>query len=360
MSQFLVLSHIDVQNANSIAGLTWGFPAMTHFLGFTHALSRKISNKYEGGCDTELVGCAVISHDFKQNIYLQDKGNTVRFSQRRFSYTFKPKKKNGKQLDPSIIEEGKMNLTVSLVVELSKPLSLTSDAIKEFENHIHELCSTMRLAGGTILNIKHIKLLSENTEEQQSKMLRQVKRLVMPGFVLLDKSEYLEEHYQSLLAEHEELNKQSKPQLIDAWLDFSALKYKAYPQLAEDQIEPDENTPAEWKYVPKPKSGYLVPLMTGYKAISELYEPEEVLNTRYDPNDKSTTKTRFVEAVHSVGEWKGAHSIKNITDVVWHYQHDGQWYLCRQKNNKGLATKSNDTLESKTQTLNLTEALNQF
>lgn len=356
MSQYLVLSHIDVQNANSIAGLTWGFPAMTHFLGFTHALSRKISNKYEGDCDTELVGCAVISNSIHNKVYQPKDFADFEFLQSKNP----PVLAKHKVGSPPIIEEGKMNLTVSLVVELSKPLSLTSGAIKEFESHIHELCSIMRLAGGTILNIKHIKLLSENTEEQQSKMLRQVKRLVMPGFVLLDKSEYLEEHYQTLQTEHEELNKQSEPQLIDAWLDFSALKYKAHPQLAKDQIEADENTPAEWKYVAKPRSGYLVPLMTGYKAISELYEPEEVLNTRYDPNDKSTTKTRFVEAVHSVGEWKGAHSIKNITDVVWHYQHDGQWYLCRQKNNKGLATKSNDTLESKTQTLNLTEALNQF
>ena len=48
MSQYLVLSHIDTQNANSIAGLTWGFPAITQFLGFTHALSRKLSSHYEG------------------------------------------------------------------------------------------------------------------------------------------------------------------------------------------------------------------------------------------------------------------------------------------------------------------------
>ena len=44
MSQYLVLSKINIQNANSIAGLTWGFPAITNFLGFTHALNRKISN----------------------------------------------------------------------------------------------------------------------------------------------------------------------------------------------------------------------------------------------------------------------------------------------------------------------------
>ena len=138
-------------------------------------------------------------------------------------------------------------------------------------------------------------------------------------------------------------------------MDFSALKYKSHPQLAKDQTEPDANTPAEWKYVPKPKPGYLVPLMTGYKAISEVYQAGGVESTR-----DNITPARFVEAVHSVGEWKGAHSIKKLTDVIWRYQHDGQWYLCRQNSSESLATKSNDTLEADIQTLNLTETLNQF
>ena len=356
MSQYLVLSHIDVQNANSIAGLTWGFPAITHFLGFTHALSRKISTKYNGEYDTELVGCAVISNSIHNKVYQPKAYADFEFLQSKNP----PVLAKHKVGSPPIIEEGKMNLTVSLVIELSKSLLLTSDEIKAFENLIAELCSTMRLAGGTVLNIKQCKLLSGSTEEQQKKMLRYVKRLTMPGFVLLDKSKYMEEHYQNLQIKYEESNKQDELQLLDAWLDFSALKYKAHPQLAKDQIEPDENTPAEWKYVPKPKSGYLVPLMTGYKAISELYEPEDVLNTRYDSNDKSTTNTRFVEAVHSVGKWKGVHSIKSITDIIWCYQHDGQWYLCRQKSNEDLATESNETLETKVQTLNLADALNQF
>jgi len=68
MSQYLVLSHIDVQNANSVAGLTWGFPAITHFLGFTHALNRKLSSHYRGEYESELTGCAVISHTFENKV----------------------------------------------------------------------------------------------------------------------------------------------------------------------------------------------------------------------------------------------------------------------------------------------------
>ncbi|WP_234004635.1 type I-F CRISPR-associated protein Csy2, partial [Cronobacter sakazakii] len=33
MSSLILLSHLRVENANTVAGLTWGFPAITHFLG---------------------------------------------------------------------------------------------------------------------------------------------------------------------------------------------------------------------------------------------------------------------------------------------------------------------------------------
>ena len=44
MNQYILLNRIKVQNANAIAGFTWGFPAITHFLGFSHNLSRKLLN----------------------------------------------------------------------------------------------------------------------------------------------------------------------------------------------------------------------------------------------------------------------------------------------------------------------------
>ena len=136
MSQYLVLSKIQIQNANSISGLTWGFPAISQFLGFTHALNRKLSNQYEGEFDIDLNGCAVVSHELQQHIYSNDNNYTFRFSQRKSSYIFKPKKKDGKQVEPSIIEEGKMNLTISLIIELSDSLLLTTDEIKALEKKV--------------------------------------------------------------------------------------------------------------------------------------------------------------------------------------------------------------------------------
>jgi CRISPR-associated protein Csy2 len=349
MSQYLVLSHISVQNANSIAGMTWGFPAITHFLGFTHALSRKISTKYDGVYETELTGCAVISHTAQNKVYQPKKYADFEFLQSKNP----PVLAKHKNASPPIIEEGKMNLTLSLVIELAESLTLTTEQVKQFETLVSKHCKNMRLAGGSILDISHIKLLSASTQEQQKQMLRKIKRLTMPGFAILDRSNYLDEHFQALLAKRDE--QESSPTLLDAWLDFTALKSKAVPSLKEGQGTPDENTPAQWAYLSKPKAGYLVPLMTGYKAISELYDAGEVLNTR-DPD----TKSRFVEAIHSVGEWKGTHAIKSIRDIIWRYHLDGQWYLCTQKKPALLAEKINTVLPvtEETQFNNMNDALN--
>ncbi|MCS5709104.1 type I-F CRISPR-associated protein Csy2 [Candidatus Berkiella cookevillensis] len=354
MSQYLVLSHIDIQNANSIAGFTWGFPAITHFLGFTHALNRKFSSHYDGEYEGELTGCAVVSHTFKNKVYQPKKHENFEFLQSKNP----PVLAKHKSASPPIIEEGKMNLTISLVIELSKALSLTTQQIDELQERILSMCYRMRLAGGTILNIKQVKLLSASTKEQHITMLRKIKKLTMPGFVLLDRSDYLQAHYQALLARHKaDKNILDEPQLLDAWLDFAALRYKAIPQLSKDQSEPDENTPANWEYVAKPNPGYLVPLMTGYKAISELYEAGVVLNTRDE-----VTPSCFVEAIHSIGEWKGMHSLNNVDEIIWRYEHDEQWYLCKQNRSTTVNEIVNPQIlkTEQNQTINFNEALNLF
>ncbi len=354
MSQYLVLSHIDIQNANSIAGLTWGFPAITHFLGFTHALNRQFSNHYEGEYESELTGCAIISHAFQNKVYKSHKDADFRFVQSKHP-SVSAKYKNASS---SIIEEGKMNLTVSLVIKLDNSLVLTIADIEKLQQKVLDMCYQMHLAGGTILNIKKVTLLSASTQDQHIAMLRRIKRLTMPGFVLLDRSGYLQEHYQALLARYRaDKSASEQPQLLDAWIDFAALKYKAIPHLTVDQSEPNESTPASWEYIAKPKPGYLVPLMTGYKAISEIYEAAVVLNTRDE-----ITPFCFVEALHSVGEWKGMHRVHSVDDIIWRYEHDGQWYLCKQNGSSALTQAVNRQVlkTEQSQTLNFSEALNLF
>lgn len=355
--QFLLINKIKVQNANAIAGFTWGFPAITHFLGFTHNLERKLSAN-RNFPEIKLGGCGVISHS--QDTHTFGKYDQS-FTQHRYQpYLHGSTKKSD---SPPIIEEGKMNMTISLLIAIEGNIGNQKEAFCDF---ISKCCYTQKLAGGSVLNFESIQVTGDTKE---------IKKKVMPGFALMDRSHYLEAHFEKLKEEDEEA------ELIDAWLDFSALKQAARPlhgliskhldkqsvdlnqgwlkhleskpyrkesipeEIAEhfsgitvskdtkkllDQwnhyTKPTEKTPAEWEYLPKPFAGYLVPIMAGYKAISEVYENHEVANTR-----DSETPVCFVESTHSIGEWVSPHRISDLSDILWSYHHEEHWYLCKQK-----------------------------
>lgn len=340
MSQYLVLSRIKIQNANCIAGFTWGFPAITHFLGFTHAMQRQLSATF----DIILGGCAIVSHDYQLHVYKPDPEVNFEFIQSKSSYTFKPGFKKGEMKTPSIIEEGKMNLTASMIIEVSKELITNEASVKQLKQSVLVHCLKSRLAGGTILSIGQVDLLSASTDEQLDKLTKKLKRLTMPGFVLKDRSEYLKRHFQRLKETDE------NAELLDAWLDFSAMKYQAQPKLKENELEASPETDADWVLLPKPEKGWLIPIMTGYKAISQVYPAGEVANTR-----DAETPSRFVEAVHTIGEWKSMHWITDINEIIWTYQPENDWYLCTQETTNKPSQQT--TLSEESETLDFQTAL---
>lgn len=304
---YIVFERVSVQDANCIAGFTYGFPAITHFLGFGHALSRKLSVSQS----MTLQGCAVICHQHQIHAY-QPKGfGDYVFAQSKNPPTTRAKAKE----TPPIIEEGKMDMTVSLIMACPDLNINRMAQIHALKQKLHNLAHQHRLAGGSIQHIAAVHVLNKN----EQKLLRIFKRLLLPGFVLMDRSDLLADHYQAL--------KQQQPdaELIDAWLDFSALKYQAEPKLKEGELEVTDETEAEWLRIDKPAKGWLVPITSGYKAISPVYPAEEVENTR-----DSTTPVCFVEAAHSIGEWRSLHRIQQVSDMLWHYRHEQDWYLCQQ------------------------------
>ncbi|MCQ8130303.1 type I-F CRISPR-associated protein Csy2 [Methylomonas rivi] len=369
MSHYILINRVQVQSANAIAGFTWGFPAITHFLGFTHNLTRKLLNR-NGFNGINLNGCAVISHNQQIHTY---KPYDYQFTQSRNPPYLKS---HDKTATPPVIEEGKMNMVVSLLIGYEGNLGNRQD---EFIKWLKNACMLQRLAGGTILDINDIEVFSTDD-------LRTIKRKLLPGFVLMDRSNYLESHYQALL------NENSNAELLDAWMDFITIKQRARPKsdlitnhLAAlvknepeneycarlsscwdlhqehaydetkepdallknyfDQLEsnknnrklldqwqsyckPTEATESDWEYITKPEAGYLVPLMVGYKAISEVYQNSVVENTR-----DHETPVCFVESVHSVGEWLGIHRLRTVDDLnnsLWFYHYENNWYLCKQ------------------------------
>ena len=377
MSQYLLLNRIRVQNANAVSGFTWGFPAVTHFLGFTHNLHRKLQ-KSQNYKQYSIRGCAVVAHE--HHVHSYQTSNGINFSQLKATHYLESDNKGKLKENASIVEEARMNMTVSLLVGFD---GYIGNQKSSFEKWLRNICFIQRLAGGTILEIESVDHLYLDAESD----LRQLKKNLLPGFFLLDRSEYLARHFEDLQKNNPEA------ELLDAWLDFSILKKKARPKndliekhlyrasqdspndekklllcscwerhkespyqqasIPEDLItyfnsldrnyqsnnkllsqwkeycEPTEKTDADWEYVRKPEKGHLVPIMTGYKAISEIYKNDQVTGTRDNETDVC-----FVESVHSIGEWMSAHRIKTIKQLnnsFWDYApYQEHWYLCRQ------------------------------
>ncbi len=293
MSQYLLLKRMTVQNANAVAGLTYGFPAITNFLGFSHALSRKLPKEL----GISLGGVMVISHETEVHAR-QPKG----WGDYVFALTRNPLTKDGKTAP--INEEGRMSMQVSLLIEINDLRTGDVQSTETFMNAAKQILPRMRLAGGQIVDIEKVDV---SIPGEEGKMMRRL----MPGSVLLDRHDYLVEHF--------EKNNDSFTDLFDAWCDFSKIKYQA---IAKE----DEPGKADWQYIPKPNSGYLVPIMAGYRAISDLYEPGKVDQVR-DPS----VPVSFVEAAYSIGEWISLHRIAKPEDAMWRYKHKSPWYLAKSK-----------------------------
>lgn len=304
MSHYLILRRMRVQNVNAISGLTYGFPGITNFLGFAHALSRKLPDSL----DVSLGGVGVICH--QHEIHARPPkgwGDVV------FALTRNPLTKEGNTAP--IIEEGRMSMEVSLIIECHGITGGDEHTAKALEQAVTDIWPRLRLAGGQILDIRSAKI--KHFAEPQDSL--QILRSLLPGFVLVDRSEYLQNHYQALKAT------QADATLMDAWLDFSALKFKATKIESSDQNENEQSKDkAKWHYQPKPKSGYLIPMACGYRAISEVFPAGAVDKVR-----DTEVPVVFAEAAYSVGEWLSPHRVKNLDDIIWQYRYQAPWYVAK-------------------------------
>lgn len=294
MEGFVLLRNIEVENANAIAGQTWGFPAITNFLGFSHALERKLAELSNKGFQLEITGCAVICHQLDVQSY---QSNST--AEHVFALTRNPLTKDEKS--PAFVEEGRARMKVSLVLSI-KELDLDEADTEELEQIIHKLAQRQRLAGGLITNIQKTRVveLAEGSVEQT----RQVNfwlRTLLPGHVLVSRPELLSEHSKAFSGNE-------NPELA-AWLDNSTLHLQADKTIAT-----------------KPYSGWIRPIVVGYRAISQVYNPGEVAKSR-----DAQTPVCFAEYAYSLGEWVSPHRINKLEQILWSYQSEPEqgWYLCQ-------------------------------
>jgi CRISPR-associated protein Csy2 len=290
----LVLPRLRILNANAVSSpITWGFPAVTAFTGFMHALQRRLSSEF----NFEFVGVAVICHSFSPQAYQPPGKRTF-----VFSLTRNPLDKDGNTA--AIVEEGRVHLEVSLIIGVRGDGLYAGNEPQAIANRAFQEVLAMRIAGGSIgesaagnrRQRPDLHIWPDSFEERRAVSRRLVSRL-LPGFALVSREGMLEEHWTAM--------RSCTPgaSAIDALLDLIRL----------NTDPPHKSTSGEWSI--RARKGWLVPIPVGYAAISPLYAPGEVRNAR-DPG----VPFRFVESIFSVGEWISPHRVENVCDLLWRYR----------------------------------------
>lgn len=304
MKQYLLLKKIKVESANAIAGITYGFPPITGFLGFAHAMSRSLPVEL----GISLGGVGILSH--KAEVYAE----SLTGGDKHLALTRNPLR-GKKGIPASFIEEGRMHLTVSLLIEVDGLIGGKQEQEDGLYKAVQSFMIRARVAGGTVWGAEEVSLTNVGDDTIVSRL--------MPASVLIERSELLESKNNELKV------KNPNSTTLDALLHYSETELEATPIIG--------NSDGKFRWVQKKRDekGYLVPLATGYKNIAPIYSPDQIEGSR----DKECP-VAFVEQVHTIGEWLSAHRVNSVSDIIWRYEQSGDWYLA--KNNK----KTNITPES--------------
>ena len=283
MSEYILIKKIRIQNANAISSpFTFGFPAITAFMGFAHKIQRHF-NPDANPKDLLVNGTGIIHHQFSMQSY-----------KNKLKLTANPLEKDGSR--PSFVEEGRCHLTLSLLLEVEN-LPIHEKEIEQFKVDIVNFISLCKLAGGDIITIgngnqKSIEIL----EDKKSNFYH-----FMPGYFLMENRKLMTEAMED------------GQDALDALYHYLKINYRC---------NQNNNGDIEWHSY-KHHSGWLAPIATGFYGISR---PE------YNVKNKRDIQTihRFAESLITLGEFVMPHRIENLSDTIWRYQYLNDCYACMQ------------------------------
>jgi len=287
----LLIPHLLVHNANALSSpFTIGFPAMTAWLGAVHALQRKLNR--DGFEDLEFMAVGVVSHkaDLQVHRGARDYVNSI-------IGTSNPVDKDGKR--PAFIEEARIHLDVSLVIEFNRVERDEKD--KFLERVTHHLQSRMKMAGGDIFGFKQPDIFQVKREKE----LAEIRRKLMPSYAIVERRDLMIEAMDRGL------------DAMDALLEYLTINHSC---------EKDEEGKVLWTSKRK-SAGWIVPIATGFQAISELGKAK---------NQRDANKPHcFAESVVTLGEFKMVYKIASLDEILWHYSVEKEHglYLCEQNKN---------------------------
>lgn len=282
---YLFFDHVKIHNANAISSpLTYGFPAISGFLGAIHALNRKIESDHPIYLDGVLIAC----HDCDVQVYRPNN-----YADYTFRLTRNPLAKNGDTR--SIIEEGRVHLDVSLLVEVKiddMETLYNTEQQQSFIKQMKQKLYQQRIAGGQVISIENVSLLSSDESDKS------LSKLLLPAFVLVEAQQELQE----ITAELQQ--KDPNATALDALVETAMLHH--HPQEKE-----------HWQTTSvKQGRGWLVPIPLGYQAISPLFDAGMVENAR-----SSEHPSQFVECIYGLGKWVFPLRLQdNLSQAFWRYK----------------------------------------
>lgn len=295
---YLLFKKVIIDGVNTISSpLTYGFPAITGFLGSFHAMSRKMAED-EQLSSIALGGVLLACHDCQPQMYRPNTYNNYTFNQTR-----NPIKKDGKTA--SIIEEGKCHLMMSFVVEVLADTKLTTEHQASAIQKTKQWIQQQRMAGGSVRGLARFEPVQFFDSSDISAVIPQL----LPAFVLMN----AQNEFAQIINDVQKDNPDATP--LDALIDVCTLHH-----IPESQ----KNGEIKWSATSRKSGhGWLVPMPIGYQGISEVFDAGVMQNVR-NPEYPS----QYVEAIYSLGKWVypqrlnrigGEHDIAN---AFWRYRYD--------------------------------------
>lgn len=302
MDTYLLLPHLKIHNANAFSSIyTIGIPAMTSWLGFTHALERRINgqNVIE---KIEFAKTAVIIHDYHLHSH-RLRGNNYN----SLAVTGNPLKKKGSEFErPPFIAEGRIDLDVSILISVKGFDGVHEEFIK---SEVDKSLYKMKIAGGDIfsdikLKKKKNKIIYDDefhTEfyyiEEGSEKEKELRGRLRKGYAIVERRDLM-------------IDNDCEGDDLDKLLDCLKVSFKAKDSDDEKVV---------WE-ASKKTTGWIVPIVTGYRGI----QPSGKVMNQRDTNYEH----QFVEPVVTLGEFKTVYGINSLDDMMWKYHVENDLYVC--------------------------------
>lgn len=285
---FLLIPHLKIHNANAMSSpYTIGFPAITAWLGATHALQRRINQ--QGFNSLAFKAAAVSCHHIDLQTH-KGKGDYIH----SIVGTANPLDKDGNR--PAFVEEARCHVEVSLLIETE---GLSSDEMEQAKNLIDEQIQQMKFAGGDVLSVKDVDFHTVNTDDTAD--VRKLLNKLMLGTVLIERRDLMVEA----------MNQGQDP--LDAMLGYIKINHRSTQS---------ESGSVTWRAERK-TAGWIVPIAVGFQGLTEL---------GFAKNQRDTnTPHRFAESVLTLGEFLMPYRVHNLDTILWQYHADTDHdlYLCK-------------------------------